>query len=231
MQHNRIALIPARGGSKRLPKKNKLLFLGKPMISYTIEAAQIADLFDEIIVSTDDQEIAEIAEHYGASVVWREAKLATDTITVTEVCLDFLQKQIKLIPNLQQFCVLYATAPLRSAKDIAFVVNLLNKDCHYALAVTNYYYDVHQALIYEDDTVKPVFPKLINFQSEKVPKFCVDNGSTYAVNIKSFLRNKTFFGPSLRVHFMPRNRSIDINDHYDFDLATFFAQKELLCAY
>lgn len=229
MKHNRIALIPARGGSKRLPKKNKLPFLGKPMISYSIEAAQAADLFDEIIVSTDDEDIANIAKHHHVKVVWREPELATDTITVTEVCIEFLKKQLKVTPDLQQLCVLYATAPLRSNDDIISVVKLLNKDCPYALAVTNYYYDVHQALVCENDSVKPVFPKLINFQSEKVPEFCVDNGSTYAVDVKHFIRDKTFFGPGLRVYFMPHHRSIDINDQYDFNLATYIAQKELSC--
>ena len=126
-QYKQIALIPARGGSKRLPRKNILPFLGKPIIGYTIESAWKTNLFDDVIVSTDYVEIADIARQYRATIVWRKTKLASDTATVTDVAVDFLHQRLRSNPDLQKLCVLYATAPLRSVQDIISVVNLLNK--------------------------------------------------------------------------------------------------------
>lgn len=218
----RIALIPARGGSKRLPRKNILEFMGKPIIAWTIDAAKKSGLFDRVIVSTEDQEIKEIAKQYSAEIDPRSDSLATDTAKISDVCLDFLDRNICDV-----LCVLYATAPLRTAEDIQKTVGLITPEhCDFALAATHYDLPPHQALKYEGDGhVSPMWPEIVSARASDVGELVVDNGSTYAVSTSAFLEQKTFYGPNLKVHMMPRQRSQDIDEAIDLDLARFYAEK------
>lgn len=125
----KLAIIPARGGSKRLPRKNILPFLGKPILAYTIEAAAEAGIFDAVVVSTEDAEIAELARRYGAEVDLRPQSLAEDQATVADVCVELLARKPLPWGDVQQMCVLYATAPLRNANDIREVMALLEPRC------------------------------------------------------------------------------------------------------
>lgn len=109
-----ICLIPARGGSRRIPGKNIKDFKGKPIIYYSIKAAQDSKLFDEIVVSTDSEEISEVAQKYGASVYIRSAAMSRDEVGTQEVAKDFLQHA----DNIQFLCVIYATAPMVSIDDL-----------------------------------------------------------------------------------------------------------------
>ena len=216
----RIALIPARGGSKRLPRKNILDFLGKPMIAYTIEAALDAHCFDAVVVSTEDDEIATIAEQYGATVDQRPKELATDISTVTDVCLEYLQRN-----SVSTLAVLYATAPLRSAEDIKSVVNLLSDDCDFSMAVSLCERPLHQLLKYQNGAVSPVFPDWVGKRSDEVGLFCLGNGSTYAVKVDEFVRQKTFYGHLMKAYLMPSSRSVDIDTLEDYDKAIYHAKK------
>ena len=113
----RIALIPARGGSKRIPRKNIKMFHGKPIISYTIEAALNSSLFDDVMVSTDDEEIAELAKKYGASIpFFRSAETSNDRATTLEVILEVLNKYEKNGINVNEFCCIYPCAPFISGE-------------------------------------------------------------------------------------------------------------------
>ena len=212
--NKRVALIPARGGSKRLPRKNILDFDGKPIIAYTIEAALSSGCFDEVVVSTEDDEIAKIALAYNALVDHRSPSLSTDEATVVDVCLDYLNRHPASI-----LAVLYATAPLRTANDIQNVFNLLSDQCHFAMAATLCERPMHQALSFDEGNVSPVFPELVNKRSDRVDTYCVDNGSTYIVQVKPFLQQKTFYGDSLHAYLMPTLRSIDIDTIEDFQWA------------
>ena len=218
----RIALIPARGGSKRLPRKNILDFLGKPIIAWSIEAAQNTGLFERVVVSTEDEEIAQIAVQFGAEIDKRSQSLATDTASVKDVCIDFLSRN-----PCDMLCVLYATAPLRSAKDIHAVVHLITPGaCDFSLAGTSYSLPPHQALRVSDNKhATPMFPDLIEMRSSDIGELTVDNGSTYAVSVPAFLKEKSFYGSNLKVHVMPRERSQDIDEAQDLDLARFYGQK------
>ena len=224
----RFALIPARGGSKRLPRKNILPFMGKPIIAWTIEAAKITQLFENIIVSTDDNEISAIAQEFGAKVELRDPKLATDESSVSNVCLDFLTRQSQMGHNWCEMTVLYATSPLRDAVDIINTVSLLkNGVCDFALAATKYDLPPHQALkLADDNKAKPMWPDIVAMKASEIGTLVVDNGSTYAVNVPAFLKQKNFYGPGLRVNLMPRNRSQDIDEEIDFRIAEFFALQE-----
>lgn len=220
----RIAFIPARGGSKRLPRKNILNFHSKPMIAYSIEAALNADVFDAVVVSTENDEIADIAKEYGAVIDQRSPTLATDTASVVDVCLDYLNRYTAVTT----LAVLYATAPLREAEDIRSVLNLLSEDCHFAMATTLCDWPVHQTLAIRGDYVSPVFPDLVDQQADALETYCIDNGSTYAVHVEHFLQQKTFYGDTLRVHLMPNVRSIDIDTSADFSRALYEAEKLML---
>jgi len=135
----RIAIIPARGGSKRLPRKNLLPFLGRPMIAHTIETAHACRCFDRVVVSTEDPEIAEAGRIAGAQISARPASLATDTAGVVDVCLDLLTTVEHAGRSYDVFACLYATAPLRRADDVAAVMALLEDEhADFAMAITTF---------------------------------------------------------------------------------------------
>ncbi|MBW1697341.1 MAG: acylneuraminate cytidylyltransferase family protein [Deltaproteobacteria bacterium] len=224
-----VAVIPARGGSKRLPRKNIIDFLGKPIIAYTIEAALESELFDAVIVSTEDTEIAEISMRYGARVHLRPAYLAADDVGVVDVCLDLLNHEGQKGRAFCRMACLYPTAPLRNAEDIRRVMALLKPGfCDFSMAVCAYSHPPHQALMQKDDgSLVPFLPYWVNKRSQEVPKLVVDNGSTYAVSVPAFRKIRSFYGPGLRSHFMPRERSVDIDEASDLALARYFAGQSL----
>lgn len=228
LKHKRIALIPARGGSKRLPRKNILDFVGQPIIAYTITAALETELFDRVIVSTEDDEIAEISESFGAEISKRAQELAGDTTSVAQVALDLISREHAKSNIYDQLAVLYATAPLRGAADITATINLLEEpDCDFAIAVTEYNQPIHQALVVGDSgSLRPWCPELVNERGDSVDRLLVDNGSTYAVSVSAFTAAKTFYGATLKGHEMPRERSIDIDTHLDFEFAKIIATRQ-----
>ena len=223
---NCLAIIPARGGSKRLPRKNIIEFLGRPIIAHTIEAALQSACFSRVIVSTDDVEIAEISARYHHDWVMRPAALATDEARVADVCEHLLREEAEQGRTYDVLSVLYATAPLRTADDIRSVVSYVqSKKYTSAMAVTSYSLPVHQALICRDSGVEMVFPDIFFRRSNELPEYCVDNGSTYAVTTEFFLKAKELTSPNLAVHMMPRSRSVDIDTWDDYLLANCLAQK------
>lgn len=216
-----IAIIPARGGSKRLPRKNILDFLGKPIIAYSIAAARECSLFSRVAVSTEDEEIAEVAARYGAEIVLRPSALATDTATVKQVCLDLLSQEEASGRSHDRFACLYPTAPLRDAEDIRSVAALIEPGlCEFAMAVTTYELPFYQALI--DDgrgALVPVWPGMVAAQSQQHPRVVVDNGSTYFATVAAFRQHGEFYGPGLRGFEMSPLKSTDINNALDFEMA------------
>jgi pseudaminic acid cytidylyltransferase len=224
-----IAIIPARGGSKRFHRKNIIDFMGKPIITWTIHAAIETSIFEQIIVSTEDDEIAEIASQAGAEVDYRDIALATDEATVNMVCLDVLGKQDKLEKNYDFICCLYATAPLRNAQDIINTVELVtSKSSKNAMAVTNFSLPAFQAMFYSpENKLSPLLPNLINKRSTELNEIVVDNGSTYVATVNSFKEANGFLAPDMYGYKMDKMRSIDIDEEDDYNLALYYA--ELLC--
>jgi len=220
-----LAVIPARGGSKRLPHKNIINFLGKPIIAHTIEAAARADVFEKIIVSSEDQRILEIAGRYPVELHPRPSELATDSARVTEVCEDVIRTEAEKGNHYDILCCLYATAPLRNAEDIKKTVELVSQgNCDCAMAMTAYYYPPHQALVINPSgLLVPAWPKMVNKQSQDVPQMFIDNGSTYVVSMSEFRKSQSFRGSRIMGHFMPRHRSVDIDTQEDFELALLYA--------
>ncbi|MBT6048910.1 MAG: acylneuraminate cytidylyltransferase family protein [Candidatus Scalindua sp.] len=220
-----IAIIPARAGSKRLPRKNILNFKGKPIIGWTIESAIRTGMFDKIIVSTEDIEISNIAKKFGADVSCREEKLATDTASVNQVCLDVLQKEKCMGRSYEVLCCLYATSPLRDYTDIVNTMELvISNKCKQAMAVTNFDLPAFQAMFYSaDGSLTPMRPDLLQLNSNEVEEIVVDNGSTYVTRVKDFILSGSLVSDGMLGYQMPKVRSIDIDTKEDFILAEYYS--------
>lgn len=220
----KLCVIPARGGSKRLPRKNILPFHGRPMIAYSIAAARESGRFDRIVVSSEDQEILRIAEQEGAKPNHRPESLAGDSIGVVAVLLELLDRETAAGRAPDLLACLYPAAPLRRSNDVRGVVDLVEPGItDFAMAVTDYDLPPHQALrVADNGDLSPRWPELITQRDSAIGPLVVDNGSTYAVSVPAFRRHGTFYGPGLRGHHMPRNRSVDINTADDLALADFF---------
>ena len=222
-----VCIIPARGGSKRLPRKNIADFLGRPILTHSVEAARDSGVFDRVVVSTEDPEIAEIAERGGAQTHERGDHLAGDTARLVDVCLAFLDDEERAGRHWDFFACLLATAPMRNADDVKRTRALLEPGmCDFAMAVTTYPLPPLQALRADGgDFLRPMFPDMIELRSQDTPALFVDNGSTYVAHVPAFRREKTFYGSRLRGHVMPRDRSVDIDEPFDLELARMLAQR------
>jgi CMP-N-acetylneuraminic acid synthetase len=221
-----VAIIPARGGSKRLPRKNIVDFLGRPIIAYTIRAALESCCFERVVVSTEDDEIAAIASRFGAAIDRRPSALATDQATIVEVCLDFLDREAAAGRDWKVMTCLYATAPLRNAQDIRDTMALLDPGrCGFAMAVTTYDQDPRLALeLGSNSSLRPMWPEFVSHRTDGLPPVRICDGSTLAVDVAEFRRCHTFYGSGLRAHDIPRNRSIDIDTQSDLDRAVWAAR-------
>lgn len=224
-----ICVIPARGGSKRLPRKNVVDFLGRPIITYTIEAGLgCPEIFDKVVVSTEDTEIGAVAEAAGAEVIHRQPELATDEARVVDVCIDVLDRERKAGRTYDVLCCLYATAPLRTADDVRATMALIDPPrCNFAMAVTRFdHYPHHASRISEDGSLEPLWPDLIGQRVDGAGELVTDNGSTYAAATREFRSHRTFHAPGVRGHVMPRRRSVDIDLPEDLELAVILAEGE-----
>jgi len=216
-----ICIIPARGGSKRLPKKNIVRVGGKPVIGWTIEQAHSAGIFERIIVSTDDKAISDVAADYPFVEIWNRAEeLASDFATVDHVCLDILS-QLKnktgVLPEF--FCCLYATAILRSVDDILLGYNKMQEgNCETAMTVTEYEQYPHQALRFDDGKVSVQWPDLLSTPRQQRPHFVVDAGSVYWLKTKAFIQNENFYSNDIEGYIVPRSRAIDLDTEEDLKL-------------
>ena len=221
-----VAIIPAKGGSKRLPRKNIVNFRGKPIIDWTIKAAIDSGIFERIVVSTEDDEIAEIASKRNIDLDNRSERLSSDKSTVDQVCLDFLINEEKKSRYYDVICCLYATAPLRNAEDIINTVDLVtSQKSEQAMAVTNFSYPAFQAMFINGlSELNPLFPELIKKRSSELEEIVVDNGSTYVSTVKAFRREGSFISNKMLGYKMPKNRSVDIDYEEDLKLAEMFAE-------
>ena len=216
MKKLKIAIIPARGGSKRLPFKNILKFKGQPIINFTIKAALRSKIFDQIIVSTDSKKIKNLVSKFPVTIHKRPRYLSTAISTINQLCEHLIKLYKKKGVNWNKICVLYPTAPMRNSEDIKKVMSFLKKDINFSVAVTKFDHYPHHALIKNKKRLTPVWPKLIDNKKFKHKKFYVDNGSTYAAKVNYFLKYKNFLGPKLKGYEMPRYRSIDLDEFSDF---------------
>lgn len=185
-----LCIIPARGGSKRIPRKNVKLFLGKPMLAYSIETAQKSGMFDEIMVSTDDEEIAQVARRYGAKVPFmRSAETSSDYATTADVLKEVILKYRDLGQEFDNFCCFYATAPLVQSKDIITAFERLQQsDFTCVYPVVQFSYPIWRCLDLADDgTMTRHWPEFENSRSQDLPKEYHDTGTFYWYKTKEWL--------------------------------------------
>lgn len=217
-----IAIIPARGGSKRIPRKNIKLFHGKPMIAYSIEAAKKSDCFDKILVSTDDQEIADVAIQYGAEVPFlRPADIADDFATT----LDVMQHAITWCKEQQwsvdKVCCIYATAPFISAEYILQgLKDVSAKNVEYAFSATSFPFPIQRAItLGKDGTVSMFSPEHADTRSQDLEEAYHDAGQFYWGKASAFLSGKAIFSEHSKAVILPRKRVQDIDTYEDWELA------------
>ena len=217
---NIVALIPARKNSIRLVNKNFLKIKKKSIINYTIESAKKSKVFNQICVSSDDNNFLRKLKDKSILKFTRKKKLTNSSARLVDVCIDFINYFEKNYCKIDILCVLYSTSPLRTHKDIIETVKKLKKDkCNFVIAASKYSLPPHQALVIDKRFyAKPFFKNLINKRENTLGQLVVDNGSTYAFFKDDFLKEKTFYGKKLKVNIMPKDRSIDLNDNEDLDI-------------
>ena len=215
-----LAVIPARGGSKGIPNKNIVPLLGKPLINWTIEAAQSSRYIDQLILSSDDERICAVAEAAGCDVPFiRESGLATDEAETIDVVIDVLDR----IQGFEVVILLQPTSPLRASADIDKCLELL-VDCRAKTAVSVTPVEEHPFLMYSlsaDARLDP-FIKVGSARSlrrQELPPAYTLNGAIYAAEVSWLRESKSFVSPDAVGYVMPRATSIDIDEQSDLERA------------
>lgn len=183
-----IAIITARGGSKRIPKKNIKNFLGKPILAYPIQAALDSKLFDEVMVSTDSEEIADVAKKYGASVPFlRSAKTSDDFATTADVLYEVISEYKKRGQNFETMCCLYPTAPFVTAKKLkAAHQKFLESQTDTLLPVVAFSYPPQRAFVMRDNTLQVCSPEDFAKRSQDLEPIYHDVGQFYFHKVEKF---------------------------------------------
>jgi CMP-N-acetylneuraminic acid synthetase len=221
-----ICIIPARGGSKRLPRKNITPLLGKPLLTYTIQAALDSRLSNYVIVSTEDREIKKIARNSGALIHDRDKKLSRDDVGVLQVCLDIIKTYEKKGVVFDYICILLPTSPLRTSEDLKKAFEKLKKNnANGIIGVTDYEITPFWALKEKNGYVYPFFGKRYLVRRRNLPEVFVDNGAIYIYKMDIFKKEKTWFCSKLIQYKMPRERSVDIDITFDLKLAEYILSK------
>lgn len=219
---NNIAIITARGGSKRIPRKNIKPFLGKPIIAYSIETAIQSGLFKDVIVSTDDAEIAEIAIKYGASVPFmRSNENSNDYAGTADVLLEVIEQLKQVGKNYENICCMYPTAPFVSTDSLTKAFSLL-KERNYTTVfpVCAFSYPVLRSLkIDSDNKVKMNWPENLNKRSQDLEPLYHDAGQFYWANANLFNQNKKLFTDNSGVIILDELEVQDIDNEIDWKLA------------
>ena len=218
----RYAIIPARGGSKRIPRKNVKNFLGKPIIAYAIETLKKSALFDHVIVSTDDDEIAETARRYGAETPFvRPSELSDDRATTDDVLLHAVEQIHELHDSGYPACCVYPANPLMTVDTLRQGLDLmLAHKAPSAFPVTRYDFPIEQALILEDE-VHPRFrsPELIDARSQDFTPHYHDAGMFYWFAPEAFFTTGRLFSDESVVFEVSAERCQDINTPDDWAIA------------
>lgn len=218
----RLAVIPARGGSKRIPRKNCRLFFGKPMIAWSIEAALQSDLFDHVVVSTDDEEIASIAREFGADVPFlRSPELSGDLVATRPVVNDAIRRIGAQYAAPSQVCCLYATAPFVRPEDLVAAHAMLAQDgVEFVFSVAKYSYHIQRALkVNSHGFVEMCEPEYAASRSQELEDRFHDAGQFYWGSADAFLSNKSALQAASLPYVMPRERVQDIDTPEDWRFA------------
>lgn len=216
-----VAIITARGGSKRIPKKNIKQFCGKPMLAYSIEAALESRIFDEIMVSTESEEIASVAKKYGAKIPFmRSVERADDYASTTDVLLEVLDQYKRLGIDYEEFCCIYPTAPFVTAEKLRAAYTLLQQDDVYnVIPMVAFSFPPQRGMILRNGMLKAAHPEHINKRSQDLETIYHDCGQFYWCKSKEFLRNPDFLSNHTIPYFVPETEVQDIDNESDWKLA------------
>ena len=225
-----LGLILARGGSKRLPRKNVLPMAGKPLLAWTVAAAKAASRLDRVILSTDDDEIAAVGREYGAEVPFtRPPELASDTASGLDVILHALRTLAERGEHYDYVVILQPTSPLRSAQDIDGAIELLlerHADAVVSVCETDHPPEWSNTLPNDRSMAQFYRPGIRSTRSQDLPRSYRLNGAVYVYSCDRALRSGSLnMDDNCYAYIMPRERSVDIDSAIDFEIAQLFLQR------
>jgi len=221
MNYKTLAIITARGGSKRIPRKNIRDFLGKPVIAYVIDASIKSNLFEEVMVSTDDSEIAEVAQKYGARVPFvRSAENSDDFATTDDVLVEVLEEYKKLGKNFEYACCLYPTAPFVTPQKLQQAFKLLvESQADSVFPVVAFSYPIWRSLRIENGRLVMNFPENLNKRSQDLAIAYHDAGQFYFFRVENFLTKRKIFSDFSLPLLVSELEAQDIDNETDWKLA------------
>ncbi len=216
-----LCIIPARGGSKRIPRKNIKPFLGKPIIAYSIEAALKSNLFDEVMVSTDDTEIAEIAKKHGAKVPFmRSKKNSDDFATTMDVLQEVIESYKKKDQTFEFVCCIYPCAPLLTVENLLEAFDKLTKNNKKTVfPIIEFSFPIQRALKLEDSNLSFDQPEFALSRSQDLPKRYHDAGQFYFFRVKTLMEEQKIIGDSVGAIVISEMDAQDIDNETDWKLA------------
>lgn len=217
----RIAIITARGGSKRIPRKNIKAFCGRPILAYSIEAALQSGLFDTVMVSTDDEEIADIAREYGAEVpFYRSEKTANDYATTNDVLLEVLAEYEKRGEHYEIGCCIYPTAPFVTAARLQDAMTQLeNSDADTLIPVVAFSYPPQRAMIVKEGRLVFEYPQYLDSRSQDLEPHYHDVGQFYLFRTESYERNRKLMVGNILPYVISEMEVQDIDNQTDWEIA------------
>lgn len=214
-----VAIITARGGSKRIPNKNIKKFCGKPIIAYSIEAALSSKVFGEVMVSTDSGEIAAIAEKYGASIPFlRSEATSNDFATTADVITEVLEQYKKSGRLFDNFACIYPTAPFVTGRRLGEAAELLG-EADAVIAVVKYSFPPQRAFVIRNGVVAFQYPEFERTRSQDLEPIYHDCGQFYMCNCEAFLKMHTLVLPNAKPYIIPEEEVQDIDTMSDWEIA------------
>jgi len=223
VRSNRIAIIPARGGSKRIPRKNIIDFAGKPIIAWTIEAALDTGLFDRVLVSTDDEEIASVSRSFGADVPFLRDRHNDDFSSASLATIAALDQVERLLKERYEVVAqLMANCPLRGSEHIESAIRLFETSgSDFQVSCSKYGWLnprwAHE--IDENNVAKSIFPEWHMARSQDLPNLYCPTGAIWIAKVKSLNASGTFYGPGYRFAPLDWKTGVDIDDDDDMKMA------------
>ena len=221
MSEKAIAIITARGGSKRIPKKNIKEFCGKPIIAYSIRAALDSGIFDEVMVSTDSEEIAEIARAYGAKVPFmRSAKTSDDFATTADVLMEVLERYQEMDRTFDVMSCIYPTAPFVTPQKLQSAYDTLTKEqAVMAMPVVAFSYPPQRSYVFNGNMLEMKWKENYNKRSQDLEKMYYDAGQFYMYQVETFIRLKGQMTESIVPVIVDEMEVQDIDNESDWKLA------------
>ena len=216
-----VAIITARGGSKRIPRKNIKKFCGEPIIKYSIRAAIESGMFDEVMVSTDDDEIRNVAESYGASCPFkRDSENANDYATTVDVIKEVLFKYKEIGKRFTHYCVIYPTAPFVTADKLKKAFRIMEENhADFLTPVARYEYPVQRCFVIENGVLKKKWPEYQNVRTQDLEPLYYDAGQFYMQKGSQLQKKKTLVPDRTYAFIVDETEVQDIDNPDDWIIA------------